>query len=191
MNTQITVNITLGWCCRYCPGWERSKTSNLDQWVSPFLGFLILSVVFCLAIPRRRKLHIPEELFDVRLNEITSNIFRTPFIALVAAVLVTFDTIIWLMTVFTLSGPILLFSASFEERSITDVYPSHSEPCFSIQFSLEISICLQCRIRKRWITTPGIICKIFSEHTKTSTKTSRRIRRLAFVQCLQHNILSE
>lgn len=87
--------------------------------MSPFLGFLIPSVVFCLAIPRRRKLHIPEGLFDVPLNEITSNIFRTPFIALIAAVLVTLDTMIWLMTIFALSGPILvsgIYEASLDQK---------------------------------------------------------------------------
>ena len=63
--------------------------------------------MFCLAIPRRRKLRIPEVLFDIALNEITTQ-FRTPFIALSAAILVTIDTISWLMTIFALSGPILV-----------------------------------------------------------------------------------
>lgn len=47
--------------------------------MNPFLDFLIPSVASCSAIPRRSKLHIPEGLFDVPLNEITSNIFRTTF----------------------------------------------------------------------------------------------------------------
>ena len=64
-------------------------------------------MVFCLAIPRRRKLRIPEILFDVALNEITSHV-RTPFIALSAALLVSIDTVLWLLTIFALSGPILL-----------------------------------------------------------------------------------
>ena len=87
--------------------------------MSPFLGFLVPAVVFCLAIPRRRKLHIPEGLFDVPLNEITSNIFKTPFIALIAAVLVTLDTMIWLMTIFALSGPIVvsgIYEASLDQK---------------------------------------------------------------------------
>ncbi len=102
-----------------CPGFQRSRTSKRSQWVGPFLGYLLPSVVFCLAIPRRRKLHIPEGLFDVPLNELTSNLFRTPIIALVAAVLVTVDTILWLMTIFALSGPILvsgIYEASLDQR---------------------------------------------------------------------------
>ena len=84
-----------------------STSRKLNQWVSPFVGFLVPAVVFCLAIPRRRQLHVPEILFDIALNEVTTH-FRTPFIALSAALLVTVDTISWLMIVFALSGPILV-----------------------------------------------------------------------------------
>ena len=118
-STPGLVNITVRWCWHNCAGWQLSRTSQLNQWVSPFLGFLIPSVVFCLAIPRRRKLYIPDGLFDVPLNEVTSNIFWTPLIALTAAVLVTLDTILWLMTVFALSGPILvsgIYEASLDQK---------------------------------------------------------------------------
>lgn len=47
------VTIPYSYCITNCPGWQRSRTSKLNQWVSPFVGFLIPSVVFCLAIPRR------------------------------------------------------------------------------------------------------------------------------------------
>ncbi len=118
-NTNLTIRIPVRWCWKNCSGWQLSGTSTTDQWVSPILGFLIPSVVFCLAIPRRRKLYIPERLFDVPLNEITSNIFRTPLIALIAAVLITVDTLLWLMTIFTLSGPILvsgIYEASLDQK---------------------------------------------------------------------------
>lgn len=48
-----TVSISYAYCKSNCPGWQRSKSSKLNQWVSPFVGFLVPSVVFCLAIPRR------------------------------------------------------------------------------------------------------------------------------------------
>lgn len=48
-----TVSITYGYCRKNCPGWQRSKNSKLNQWVSPFVSFLVPAVVFCLAIPRR------------------------------------------------------------------------------------------------------------------------------------------
>ena len=47
------VSISYAYCKNDCPGWQRSKSAKLNQWVSPFIGFLIPSVVFCLAIPRR------------------------------------------------------------------------------------------------------------------------------------------
>ena len=48
-----TVTIPYSYCRSNCPGWQRSKTSKLNQWVSPFVGFIVPAVVFCLAIPRR------------------------------------------------------------------------------------------------------------------------------------------
>ena len=47
------VTISYSYCRTNCPGWQRSKTSKLNEWVSPFVGFLVPAVVFCLAIPRR------------------------------------------------------------------------------------------------------------------------------------------
>ena len=47
------VTIPYSYCITNCPGWQRSKTSKLNQWVSPFVGFLVPSLAFCLAIPRR------------------------------------------------------------------------------------------------------------------------------------------
>ena len=102
-----SVTVPYRWCRDNCRGWQLSNTTTLKQWVSPFVGFLVPAVVFCLAIPRRRKLRIPEVLFDIALNEITTH-FRTPIIALSAALIVSIDTISWLMTIFALSGPILV-----------------------------------------------------------------------------------
>lgn len=48
-----TVTIPYSYCRANCPGWQRSRNAKLNQWVSPFIGFLVPSVVFCLAIPRR------------------------------------------------------------------------------------------------------------------------------------------
>ena len=107
--SSAAVNVTIPylWCYNNCPGWQRSKTTKLTQWVSPFTGFVVPAVVFCLAIPRRRKLWIPEVLFAVPLNE-TMALFRIPIVAIVAALLVTIDTVLWLMVIFALTGHILL-----------------------------------------------------------------------------------
>ncbi len=47
-------------------------------------------------------------MFDVELNKLTSTPIKTPLIALLAALLISIDTILWLMAIFALSGPILL-----------------------------------------------------------------------------------
>jgi len=52
-NGAPTVRIKYSYCKNNCPGWQRSGNSKLNQWVSPFVGFLVPAVVFCLAIPRR------------------------------------------------------------------------------------------------------------------------------------------
>ncbi|KAI4282099.1 MAG: hypothetical protein L6R38_003183 [Xanthoria sp. 2 TBL-2021] len=68
--------------------------------------------------PRPWKIKIPDELFNVPLNAMTSAP-RTPFIALLAMLLVSIDTIVWLMTVFALAGPILvsgIYEASIDSR---------------------------------------------------------------------------
>lgn len=41
-----------------CPGWERSSETNLNAWLHSLSGFLLPAVIFCLSVPRRRKLYI-------------------------------------------------------------------------------------------------------------------------------------
>ncbi|MCJ1228940.1 hypothetical protein MMC12_005604 [Toensbergia leucococca] len=101
------VIINYAWCNQHCSGWSISTTTNLNHWVGPLVGFLIPAVVFCLGIPRRRKLHLGEWFFNVPLDKLSSSP-RAPLIACLAAILVTLDTLVWLCTVFTLAGPMLL-----------------------------------------------------------------------------------
>ena len=115
------VVINYGWCSSNCPGWQRSENTKLNQWVLPALGFIIPAIVFCLAIPRRRKINIWDALFNVPLNAVTSTP-RTPFIAILAVIIVSVDTVIWLMTVFALAGPILvsgIYEASIDSRILS------------------------------------------------------------------------
>lgn len=41
-----------------CPGWELSSQTNLNAWLHSLSGFLLPAVIFCLSVPRRRKLHV-------------------------------------------------------------------------------------------------------------------------------------
>ena len=118
-----SISVSYKWCTANCSGWQLAKRPKLKEWVGPFVGFIVPAVVFCLAVPRRRKLYIWEKLFHVPINEITSN-FRTPVIALAAALLVTIDTISWLMATFALSGPMLvsgIYEAYIDSRILAFV----------------------------------------------------------------------
>ena len=55
----------------------------------------------------RRKIWIPERLFAVKFNQLTHSPL-TPFIIIGAVIIVTIDTITWLLWIFALSGPILV-----------------------------------------------------------------------------------
>ncbi|KAI9773727.1 MAG: hypothetical protein M1839_002025 [Geoglossum umbratile] len=101
------VKVPYAWCADQCPGWELSRSKKLSQWVAPFVGFILPAVVFCLAIPRRRKLHVGAWFFDAPLDRL-SNVIKIPVIAAISAVLVTLDTAVWLSICFALSGPMLL-----------------------------------------------------------------------------------
>lgn len=96
----------------YPLGWQISKTSKINDWVSPFVGFVIPAIVFALAIPRRRKLNIPDTLFDIPPGEVASAI-RIVVMVPAAALIAATDTIVWLVTIFAHAGPILL-SAIYE-----------------------------------------------------------------------------
>ena len=112
------VTVSYGWCSSHCPGWQRSESAKLNQWVLPVFGFIVPAIIFCLSIPRRRKLEIWEGLFNVPLHAITSAP-RTPFIAISAFVLVSIDTIAWLMVTFAMAGPILtsgIYEALLDNR---------------------------------------------------------------------------
>ena len=113
-----SVRVNYQWCRANCGGWQISSNSAINEWVSPLIGFVVPSIVFCLSIPRRLKVNIPDGLFDVALGKVIS----TPQILLnapLACIMVTVDTIFWLMTIFALAGPILysgVYEAALDQR---------------------------------------------------------------------------
>ena len=64
LNGTPIVKFPYKWCLDTCPGWQRSRTSDLKQRVNPLAGFIVPAVVFCLSVPRQRNIIIPEALFD-------------------------------------------------------------------------------------------------------------------------------
>lgn len=68
---------------------------------------MLPAVIFALNIPRRRKLQLPHWLFPRNVAN-PVNVLYAVIYAIMAAIIVSLDTIIWLCIVFALAGPLLL-----------------------------------------------------------------------------------
>lgn len=104
--------VPYSWCYTHCPGWPVISSYDFDKWLKPMIAFILPSLIFCLNIPRRRRLDLPVGLFSNKSISI-SNI---PLIALkipLAAVIITFDVLIWTCVVFSVAGP-MLTSGTYE-----------------------------------------------------------------------------
>ncbi|KJR85215.1 uncharacterized protein SPSK_08329 [Sporothrix schenckii 1099-18] len=101
----VQVNYT--WLAETCPGWEISSKDNLNAWLQPLSGFLVPAVIFCLSVPRRRKLEVPRFLFSPDQGGIKSYLLA-PLGATLALVMVSLDTLVWLCICFGFAGPMIL-----------------------------------------------------------------------------------
>ncbi|KAK3682405.1 hypothetical protein B0T22DRAFT_471000 [Podospora appendiculata] len=98
------VFITYGFCRDRCGGWGGSTP---EQWAAPLVQFLLPSVIFSMNIPRRlffvssdmlRRL-IPPSRHGL------GHILVSATMAAFALLCVTLDTIIWVMTIMGMAGP--------------------------------------------------------------------------------------
>ncbi|CAK7241161.1 MAG: hypothetical protein STHCBS139747_002620 [Sporothrix thermara] len=101
----VKVNYT--WLAKTCPGWQISSKDNLNAWLQPLSSFLIPAIIFCMSIPRRRKLEVPPLLFSLDQGGVKSY-FIAPFGAIFAGALVSVDTILWLCMCFAFAGPMII-----------------------------------------------------------------------------------
>ncbi|KAF2689103.1 hypothetical protein K458DRAFT_123851 [Lentithecium fluviatile CBS 122367] len=67
------VKISYTWCKSNCGGWQRSRSAVLEQWVQPFVGFILPAAVFCLNVPRKNVINISDRLFMNLTKAITKN----------------------------------------------------------------------------------------------------------------------
>lgn len=106
-NGAPVVQVNYTWLVDECPGWERSGEKNLNAWLQPLSGFLLPAIIFCLSVPRRRKLYVFRAFFVADLAGVKSYV---PALlgAIGALILVTLDTIVWLSTCFAFAGPMIL-----------------------------------------------------------------------------------
>ena len=102
------------WCRRRCPGWAATSPKTFSYWLKPLGAFILPSLIFCLSIPRRRRIEMPTALAASHGPD--STLFGLLIYAvkvLAAFVVSTIDILIWLSVVFAIAGPILV-SAIYE-----------------------------------------------------------------------------
>ncbi|KAK3393873.1 hypothetical protein B0H63DRAFT_505689 [Podospora didyma] len=101
------VRAPYSWCISTCDGWQVSHRGALTQWIGPLVGFILPCLAFCLNIPRRSKLRIPDWVFSPSpKNALPVLLFPVRLSA--ALFMVTADTVGWLCICFALAGPMLL-----------------------------------------------------------------------------------
>jgi hypothetical protein len=106
-NAPSQVWVTYTWCNNNCPGWEIAKPERYSFWIQPLVAFIIPSIVFCLSIPRRRRIQVPGSFFPRHGNSL-STAFVLPFKISASFIIVALDTILWLAIVLALAGPMLI-----------------------------------------------------------------------------------
>lgn len=95
------------WCKSNCNGWQISQANKLQQWIGPMLSFIVPSLVFCLNIPKRREIEVSDRLFRPRPGN-PWTLLLTPARFLIAAIMVSLDTLIWLALCFVFAAPMIL-----------------------------------------------------------------------------------
>ncbi|KAK4246930.1 hypothetical protein C7999DRAFT_41730 [Corynascus novoguineensis] len=114
------VAINYDFLVEQCPSWELSSRNNLNAWLHSLSGFLLPAVIFCLSVPRRRKLYVFRSFFVADLAGIKS--YVPAFLgALAAGLIVLLDTTIWLGMCFAFAGPMILsglYEAMLDSRII-------------------------------------------------------------------------
>lgn len=122
---QPQVWVTYSWCNAVSPGWRltQSLPSAFGEWVNPLIAFIVPSIIFFLTVTRRRRVNVPEQLFPQTLNSIPATLSLLYKIPL-AALIVTMDTTVWLITIVAMAGPMLLsgfYEAVLDKRILTFV----------------------------------------------------------------------
>ncbi|KAI0113123.1 hypothetical protein F4814DRAFT_420626 [Daldinia grandis] len=109
------------WCYNHCPGWPVTKADNLGKWLKPLIAFILPSLIFCLNVPRRRRLDVPTSLFfsgSIDISSLPLFILKVPL----ASFIVTLDIIIWTCVVFSVASPMItsgIYEALLDARVLS------------------------------------------------------------------------
>ncbi|KAF2000440.1 hypothetical protein P154DRAFT_534778 [Amniculicola lignicola CBS 123094] len=96
----IKITIGVAECLTRRRGYQGSQWNILTQWVGPLVGFLLPALAFVISIPRPMRIPRREEDFGA------SKIKAIPWL-LLALVLMLFDILFWIITVFAFAGPLI------------------------------------------------------------------------------------
>ncbi|KAI8961180.1 hypothetical protein F5Y11DRAFT_237805 [Daldinia sp. FL1419] len=109
------------WCYDHCPGWPVTKASDFGKWLKPLISFILPSLIFCLNVPRRRRLDLPVRLFSgvsFDISNLPLLVLKVPF----ASLTVTLDIIIWTCVVLSIAGPMVtsgIYEALLDARVVS------------------------------------------------------------------------
>ncbi|KAI1803274.1 hypothetical protein F4811DRAFT_572212 [Daldinia bambusicola] len=109
------------WCYNHCPGWPVTTASDLGKWLKPLIAFILPSLIFCLNVPRRRRLDLPTTLFSggsINISDLPLFIIKVPL----ASLIVTLDIIIWTCVVFSVASPMItsgIYEALLDARVLS------------------------------------------------------------------------
>ncbi|KAI1478035.1 hypothetical protein F4774DRAFT_386704 [Daldinia eschscholtzii] len=109
------------WCYNHCPGWPVTKAGDLGKWLKPLIAFILPSLIFCLNVPRRRRLDLPTRLFSggsIAISDLPLFVLKFPL----ASLIVTIDIIIWTCVVFSVASPMItsgIYEALLDARVLS------------------------------------------------------------------------
>ncbi len=110
--------IRFGDCRATCPGWDLPLPASSLASTGPvvmLMQYIVPVAVFCLTVPRRRRWAAPDWMFASPHETANTPVqllllwpARLAAVLVLAALVVTFDLVVWIFTTFAAAGPILV-----------------------------------------------------------------------------------
>ncbi|KAG4284466.1 hypothetical protein FPRO06_08845 [Fusarium proliferatum] len=102
--------VTYNFCKSECSGWGVSRVENADQWAGPIVQFILPSVIFSMNIPRTFEFLSLQWLDMLVLTNLRGwkRAIMSLVLTLPALLFVFVDTVIWVMTIMCMAGPMMV-----------------------------------------------------------------------------------
>ena len=122
------LSVSTKWCQQHCPGFALTPLSSTNTWASPLFSYIFPAVVFSTTTPRRLVLEPSGWFFEFGPHRLDGMI-KAIFSLCVAGFIVSFDTIVWILTIMVAPGPFLfsgLVEAVIDYRIIHNLLSCHT-----------------------------------------------------------------